>query len=113
MSMSANIFRENSHGHRLFRSILVIFGFFILYSSFLNAQVRLPHVLSNHMVVQREQPIHIWGWASPGSQVAVTFGKVQATATTDDLKHWSVYLPPMPAGGPYSITVEGDGGKIV
>jgi sialate O-acetylesterase len=112
MSMDTYILRENLHGHRLFRSIPVIFTLFILCSSLLNAEVRLPHVLSSHMVVQRGQPIHIWGWASPGSQVAVTFENAHATAIADDLKHWSVYLPPMSAGGPYSLTVEGDGGKI-
>src|SRR5262249_23922567 len=76
-------------------------------------EMRLPHVLSSHMVVQRDQPIHVWGWASPAAQVSVTLGTAHATAATDDLKHWSVYLPPMPAGGPYSITVDGDGSKIV
>ena len=85
----------------------------ILWSSLLRAELRLPHVLSNHMVVQREQPIHIWGWASPGAQIAVTLGREHVTATTDDLHHWSVYLPPMTAGGPYAIAIEGDGGRMV
>jgi sialate O-acetylesterase len=98
-------------GHIWF--LRAVFALFMLCSSLLHAELRLPHVLSNHMVVQREQPIHVWGWASPGAQIAVTLGHEHLTATADDLNHWSVYLPPMPAGGPYAITVEGDGGQIM
>ena len=64
------------------------------------------------MVVQRGQPIHLWGWASAGSQVEVRLANAQATAVADDLGRWSAYLPPMPAGGPYSITAQGDGGRV-
>jgi sialate O-acetylesterase len=91
----------------------LLFVLFVLCPSLLRAELRLPHVLSNHMVVQREKPVHIWGWASPGAQIAVTVGHEHLSATADDLSHWSAYLPPMPAGGPYDITIEGDSGHIV
>jgi sialate O-acetylesterase len=68
-------------------------------------QARLPNVLSSHMVVQRNQPIHLWGWASPGESVAIDFHGVRASGTADELGHWSFYLPPEPAGGPYTLTV--------
>ena len=57
------------------------------------------------MVLQRDRPIHLWGWAEPGEQVTATFRGTSASARTDRLGHWSVYLPPEPAGGPYSLTV--------
>ncbi len=69
------------------------------------SQVRLPNVLSSHMVVQRNQPIHLWGWATPGESVTIDFHGVRATGTADDLGHWSVYLPPEPAGGPFALTI--------
>jgi len=69
------------------------------------SQARLPNVLSSHMVLQRNQPIHLWGWASPDENVTVDFHGVRAIGTADDLGHWSVYLPPEPAGGPYALTV--------
>ncbi|MGH9563426.1 MAG: sialate O-acetylesterase, partial [Terracidiphilus sp.] len=69
------------------------------------AQVRLPNVLSSHMVLQRDRPIHVWGWASPGEKVAVDFHGVHVSGTADDLGHWTVSLPPQPAGGPFSLTV--------
>lgn len=69
------------------------------------AQVRLPNVLSSHMVLQRDRPIHVWGWANPGENVAIDFHGVHGNATADALGHWSVSLPPEQAGGPFSLTV--------
>ncbi len=85
------------------RSVLgLILAFSVLSAC---AQVRLPNVLSSHMVLQRDRPIHLWGWANPGENVAVDFHGVHGTGTADALGHWSVSLPPEPAGGPYSLTV--------
>lgn len=72
-----------------------------------HAAVTLPHILSDHAVLQRDMPIHIWGNAGPGEQVAVSFHGGQAHTTTDGLGHWSVYLPAEQAGGPYTLTVKG------
>ena len=71
------------------------------------AEVKLPKVLSDHVVLQRGAPIHIWGWADPGEQVTVSLLSQKQTATGDDLGKWSVYLAPQPAGGPYNITIAG------
>lgn len=74
------------------------------------AELRLPHALGDHMVLQRDAPIHIWGWAGPGEAIHVALQPASATkkaedvgtATADKLGQWSVYLQPRPAGGPYS-----------
>jgi len=71
------------------------------------AEVKLPKVLSDHVVLQRDSPIHIWGGADPGEQVTVSLLSTKQTAAADDLGKWSVYLAPQPAGGPYSISVQG------
>ena len=57
------------------------------------------------MVLQREMPIHIWGWADPGEKVGVALHGVSREAVADSLGGWSVFLPPESAGGPYQITV--------
>ncbi|MGC9224559.1 MAG: sialate O-acetylesterase [Terracidiphilus sp.] len=76
-----------------------------LSASHAGAEVRLPNVLSSHMVLQRSRPIHLWGWADPGEQVTADFRGASASAAADSLGHWSLYLPPQPAGGPFSLTV--------
>ncbi|MBS1563458.1 MAG: sialate O-acetylesterase [Bacteroidetes bacterium] len=73
----------------------------------LHAQVTLPSLVSDSMVLQRNIPLKIWGWASPGEAVAVSFNKkTYKTVTRPDGK-WDVMLPAMKEGGPYEMTVKG------
>jgi len=76
------------------------------------SQVNMPGVLSSHMIVQRDRPIHVWGWAAPGERVSVEMHGANRTATASSTGTWSVFLPPEPAGGPYQLTVAGTN-KIV
>ena len=69
-------------------------------------------MLSNHMVLQRDKPIHIWGWSDPGEKVSVTFHGISRAVTGDSLGNWSLFLPSESSGGPYQIIVTGSN-KIV
>ena len=71
------------------------------------ADVTLPAVLADHMVVQRGLPVHVWGKATPAEAVTVAFDGVTGSATADSIGLWSVYLTPHQAGGPYELTVKG------
>ena len=70
-------------------------------------QVTLPKVLSSHMVIQRDLPVHIWGTAAPGEGVQVSFRGETQGATAGTLGRWSIYLKPGAAGGPFELTVKG------
>ena len=67
-------------------------------------------MLSAHAVLQRDRPIHIWGWTEPRACVQVSFHKQTAQACANPLGMWSAYLTPEAAGGPYTLTVGGAGG---
>lgn len=71
------------------------------------ADVRLPHVIGSHMVLQQEKPLPIWGWADPGEQVKVTFKGAEAAAAADADGKWMVKLPAQTAGGPFEMTIAG------
>ena len=71
------------------------------------ADVTLPAVLAEHMVLQRGLPVHIWGTADPGESVAVEFRGQTRGTVADELGGWSVYLAPVEAGGPFELTVKG------
>ena len=73
--------------------------------SFLEAAVQLPNVLSSNMVIQRDQPIRIWGWANPGEEVTVQLGDHSAKIKAGVDRRWAVTLPAHPAGDPASIEV--------
>jgi sialate O-acetylesterase len=59
------------------------------------------------MVLQRDRPLHFWGWAEPDEKVSVTLDGQSAESTADKLGKWSLYLPPHPAGGPFTVNVKG------
>lgn len=59
------------------------------------------------MVLQQGREIRLWGKADPGETVAVSLAGHRATTTTDAHNHWSVHLPALPAGGPFTLTVQG------
>ncbi len=73
------------------------------------SQLRLPHMLSDHAVLQRDRPIHIWGWDAPDATVTVDFRHQHAATKADDLGAFSVYLAPESAGGPDTLTIHGTG----
>jgi sialate O-acetylesterase len=71
------------------------------------SDVSLPVVLSDHMVLQRNMDIKIWGWADKGEIVIIQFNnQVQETVTGQD-GNWYLILDAMPAGGPFDMTVKG------
>src|ERR1700709_1421088 len=75
--------------------------------SSLLAEVRLPNIISDHAVLQRQRPVRIWGWAQPSENVTVTFHQQKLAATADDYGQWEAWLKPEEAGGPFVLTVTG------
>lgn len=72
------------------------------------AEVRLPHLFSDHTVLQREAPIHVWGWSEPEEKVTVRFHAQMRSAEANAEGEWSVWLMPEQAGGPYTLTAQGN-----
>lgn len=70
----------------------------------------LPRILGNGAIIQRDKPIHIWGW-SESSFVDVTLGEAKAKAVTLDGR-FDIYLDSMKAGGPYTLVVN-NGNEVV
>ncbi len=80
---------------------------FLLLTNVLNAQIKLPSLLSDNMVLQRNTEVKLWGWASPGEEIKVSgdwFDNIiPVTAGQDSL--WMVKIPTGEAGGPHKITL--------
>ena len=77
------------------------------------ADVTLPPIFSDHMVLQRGVPVPVWGKASPGEKVTVEVSGQSATATADDSGHWMLKLPAIETGEPTKMTVTATGGKQI
>lgn len=78
----------------------------ILAASAAHADVTLPSILSDHMVLQRFEPIHVWGRAAAGESISASFRRETRAATADDLGFWSLYFTPSEAGGPFELTIK-------
>ncbi len=89
------------------RRYITVLVSLIAATSIARAEVTLPSVLADHMVIQRDRPIHMWGNADPGEQVTVNFRDHQGSIAADSLGRWSLYLPPVDAGGPFTLTIKG------
>jgi sialate O-acetylesterase len=69
------------------------------------ADVRLPAVIGDAMVLQRNSKIRVWGWADPGEPVAIAFLGNTVKTKAERSGYWSVSLGPFPAGGPYDMSI--------
>lgn len=71
----------------------------------LSAKIRLPLLISDRMVLQRNVDLNIWGWADEGEKVTVRFQGKHYDTDPDEHGKWSVTLPPQNAGGPFVMEV--------
>ncbi len=76
-----------------------------LLTSAANAEALLNPIFQDHAVLQRDQPIRLWGTAAPNAAVTAAIGTASITAKADEGGHWRAELPALPAGGPYALTV--------
>jgi len=88
---------------RATKFVLIIFACAIVGQ----AEVRLPAIIGDNMVLQQRTKVRIWGTASPNEKVAVTFQNKSANAVADTQGHWEVFIGPFKAGGPSELTVKG------
>ncbi len=87
--------------------------FFLLAGLCSSAQVRLPQLIADKMVVQRDVPVNIWGWAAPSERIEIHFaGRSYKTRAAAD-SSWQVRLPAMKAGGPYTLDIRASNHVVV
>jgi sialate O-acetylesterase len=71
------------------------------------ANPSLPYLISDHAIFQQGRRIHVWGTADPAEEITVSLSQSRAATRADSAGAWSVELPPMQAGGPFTLVVAG------
>jgi len=84
-------------------SLLTFFLCCLFFQS--QAQLTTAKLFADHMVLQRNKPVPIWGWTAKGAKVTVIVNGQKNSAKADEAGYWKVLLKPMEAGGPYSMTI--------
>jgi sialate O-acetylesterase len=74
----------------------------------LSSDIRLAPLFTDHLVLQRNMNVPVWGWAAPGDRVEVSMNGSTVAAKANKDGKWIVELPAMTAGGPYSLEVKGN-----
>ena len=77
-----------------------------------NGNLQIPAIYSDNMVLQREKPLRIAGTANAGEKVTVGIAGQKGEAVTAPDGKWSVTLPPMKAGGPYTLSISAASGRL-
>ena len=90
--------------------ILILFLTFIVQKS--KANISLPCFFADGMVLQRDQPIPIWGWAEPNEMVSISFQGKSYQTTADNNRQWKILLPSQAYGGPFEMLIQASN-KIV
>ena len=72
------------------------------------AEVTTSPVFGDSMVVQRDMPVHVWGWTQPNIDVHVAMAGHEAETTSDKNGRFDVKLDPLPAGGPHEMVIQAD-----
>ena len=76
------------------------------------AELRLPGIIGQNMVLQRNSVVPIWGWATPGAVIQIAFKGVTYRSTTAANGKWLIKLGSYSAGGPFEMDIQGDQSSI-
>ncbi len=84
----------------------IILLFLLIFSiTFAHAEVRLPRLIADGMILQRNTELKLWGWASPKEKIEILFKNIVYHTVADASGRWKVKLPAQKAGGPYTMTI--------
>ncbi|MDJ1472594.1 sialate O-acetylesterase [Xanthocytophaga flava] len=80
---------------------------FLLLVTPIFGQIRLPRLISDGLVLQRDKPVKLWGWASAGETITLTFKGKSYPTKADQTGNWQIQLPAQSAGGPFEMVFKG------
>ena len=83
----------------------VLCAYILLFNQIAYSNAKLPRLISDGMVLQRDTKVKIWGWAATGESVSVKLQNQKVVTTTKSNGKWMVTLAPLKAGGPYTMVV--------
>ena len=85
----------------------LLFFLAITTSTLCFGQIKLPRLISDGAILQRDTEINVWGWASPNEKIAMTLNGEDYQTTASNEGHWTIKVPPHKAGGPYQVKLSG------
>ena len=94
------------------RSVILVFLWIVISTTGI-CEIVMPKIFSNHMVLQRDQPITLWGLGTPLELISIHLGPLMEQVKVGKNGKWTVDLDPMSVGGPYILTVKGRESELI
>lgn len=95
------------------KAFIVAVNLLLIITTALSAELRVSRLFSDHMVLQRNAEIPVWGWGNPGAAVRVKFlDQAYRTEADSESGAWRVTLPPVEAGGPHEMEIKSGGSTV-
>lgn len=91
----------------IMKSLIFFLIFVLFFCSLGHSQIRLPKLISDGMVLQRNKPLKLWGWASANESISLIFNSKTYRVTANELGKWIIELPPQKAGGAFEMVFKG------
>lgn len=95
------------------RLTAILLAALLLMATAAAGELRPSRIFADHMVLQRDSGVRVFGTGAPGQKVAVRIGKSRGESIVRDSGDWLVVLPPFPAGGPHEMEIVSAGEKII
>lgn len=94
---------------RRYSAKLLLTSLLLIVASAINASIKLPAIISNHMVLQQKSKVALWGWSDAGEKVTITtsWNNKSTIVSADNSGKWITYVTTAAAGGPYTISFKG------
>src|SRR5690606_29234831 len=89
-----------------------IICFLVLAQFSVKAELHLPALVADHMVLQRDVKVPVWGWANPNEKISVVFKNKTYSAKADETGKWLLKMDASKAGGPYELSVKSSSEQI-
>ncbi|MDF1548569.1 MAG: sialate O-acetylesterase [Bacteroidales bacterium] len=93
--------------------IILINLYFIFYPYIADSQVRLPKLISDGMILQRDVETKIWGWAAKNEKISLEFSDSTYSTEADSQGNWEIILPAIKASGPYSMLISASNSIVI
>lgn len=97
----------------ILKRCLLSMGTILVLASSARADVKLPGIFSDHMVLQRNVAAPVWGWADPGEKITVSIAGQTRKATADASGNWKLKLSKLSADSPLTMTVAGHNSIVI
>lgn len=107
MVLSKKFQHANYNENMRVKYVLLLITNLFLGTALVSAAWQLPQFFTDNMVIQRDQPVKIRGWADAGEQIDVRFNGRHARTLANASGNWEVILPPMHYGGPFTLFIKG------